>query len=161
MLQPSLLRYCPMSHWQIPEKAKKAIWVGAKTPAEVFHSLWFWFHILSISPMLSEQTIAKSMAACIPNSKHLTFTFLSKALSQHCWCASPKNKIDTGHLFLVIRNFFQSASLKVPWCMESEVGQYIREEKKLFQTFWLWYGESLSVWLVSGIEHFWHYTGLY
>lgn len=111
MLQPSFLRCCSMDHWQIPEKANIFGW-GGETPAEVFGS-WNSGSTVSTSPILSEQTTAKSVVVCIPNRKHLTFTFPSKALSQHCSCTSPRNEIDTGHLFLDIPNFFQSGSLKI------------------------------------------------
>lgn len=95
------------------QKRQRKIFGWDKNPSRSFS----FFVILVLNSiyqsMLSEQTIAESMAVWIPKNKHLTFTFPSRAASQYCLCTSPKNEIDTGHLFLAIPNFFQSGSLKI------------------------------------------------
>lgn len=80
----------------------------------------FWFFVIPVVHSVYQSHAQRASNCQVHGSlypkQHLTFTFLNKALqmlSQHCPCTCPKNKIDTGHLFLAVPNFFQSGSLKV------------------------------------------------
>lgn len=73
------------------QKRQRKIFGWGQKPQQKF-SFFVILVLNSPSPMLSEQTIAKSMAVWIPNSKHFSFTFPSKALCQHYLCTSPKEQ---------------------------------------------------------------------